>query len=140
MKVLVAIDGSPSSLRAIEYVTGHAEIFGVKPLITLVTVHLPIPSARAKAWVGKEVIDAYYSEEADAVLAGALAHLKQAGKAAEVLKLVGDPGHEIAEAGKNGFQMIVMGTHGRTALMNLVMGSVARRTLAESDVPVLLVK
>jgi nucleotide-binding universal stress UspA family protein len=36
--------------------------------------------------------------------------------------------------------MIVMGTHGRTALGNLVMGSVATRTLAATTTPVLLVK
>jgi nucleotide-binding universal stress UspA family protein len=36
--------------------------------------------------------------------------------------------------------MIVMGNVGRTALGNLVMGSVATRTVAESSVPVLLVK
>ena len=134
------IDGSPSSLRVIEFVTKHAEIFGVKPKVTLITVHLPMPSQRAKAMVGKEIMDQYYSDESDAVLADTLAHLKKVGQTAEVLKLVGEPGHEIAEAGKNGFQMIVMGTHGRTALMNLVMGSVAMRTIAESSIPVLLIK
>ena len=44
MKVLVAIDGSPSSLRAIKYVTKHADVFGAKPNITLIAVHLPVPS------------------------------------------------------------------------------------------------
>ncbi len=140
MKVLVAIDGSSSSLRAIEYVIKHAEVFGVKPKVTLVTVHLPVPSQRAKAMVGKEIIDQYYSEESEAALADALAHLKKADQTAEVLKLVGEPGHEIAEASKNGFKMIVMGTHGRTALGNLVMGSVAMRTIAESSIPILLIK
>ncbi len=140
MKVLVAIDGSPSSLRAIQYVTKHGEVFGVTPDITLIAVHLPVPSQRAKALIGKEIVDQYYSDESDAALAGALAHLKMAGKTAKVLKVVGDPGQEIAKAANDGFQMIVMGTHGRTALGNLVMGSVSMRTLAESMVPVLLVK
>ena len=36
--------------------------------------------------------------------------------------------------------MIAMGTHGHTALANLVMGSVATRVLARSKVPVLLLK
>ncbi len=140
MKVLVAIDGSSSSLRAVEYVTKHADVFGVTPDITLINVHLPIPSPRAKAWVGKDVVDQYYAEEADVALTDALAHLKSAGRTANVIKLVGEPGHKVAMAAKDGFQMVVMGTHGRTALGNLVMGSVANRTVAESPVPVLLVK
>ncbi len=36
--------------------------------------------------------------------------------------------------------MIAMGTHGHTALANLVMGSVATRVVATSTVPVLLMK
>ncbi len=140
MKVLVAVDGSASSLRAVEYVTKHADVFGVTPDITLVTVHLPIPSPRAKAWVGKDVVDEYYADESAAALADALALLKSVGRSAKVVTLVGEPGHEVAVTAKDGYQMVVMGTHGRTALGNLVMGSVANRTVAESPVPVLLVK
>jgi nucleotide-binding universal stress UspA family protein len=36
--------------------------------------------------------------------------------------------------------MIAMGTHGHTALANLVMGSVATRVVATSQVPVLLIR
>jgi nucleotide-binding universal stress UspA family protein len=36
--------------------------------------------------------------------------------------------------------MIAMGTHGHTALANLVMGSVATGVVARSKVPVLLAK
>ncbi len=140
MKILIAIDGSPSSLRAVEYVTRHADIFGVSPQINLISVHLPVPSPRARAWVGKEVLDQYYSDESDEALAGALGHLREAGRSATILKRVGEPSHEIATAANDGCQMIVMGTHGRTPLGNLVMGSVATRVLAESSVPVLLVK
>ncbi len=140
MKVLVAIDGSPSSLRALEYVTKHADVFGVTPQITLINVHLPIPSPGAKAWVGKDVVDQYYAEETDVALADALGLLKSVGRTANVIKLVGEPGHEVAMAAKDGFQLIVMGTHGRSSLGNLVMGSVANDTIAESPVPVLLVK
>ena len=71
MKVLIAIDGSDSSLRATQYVLDHAVIFGVKPDITLIYVHLPVPSPRARAWLGQEVLDQYYSEEAEEALAGA---------------------------------------------------------------------
>jgi len=37
-------------------------------------------------------------------------------------------------------QMIVMGTHGHGLLGRALMGSVAQKVVAETDVPVLLVK
>jgi nucleotide-binding universal stress UspA family protein len=139
MKVLVAIDGSASSLRALNYVLEHHDVFGASPDITLINVHLPIPSGRAKAWVGKEVVDAYYAEEAEEQLAPAREKVRASGREAKELRVVGNPGDEIAKAAK-GLHMIVMGTHGRNALGNLVMGSVATRTVAVSETPVLLIK
>jgi nucleotide-binding universal stress UspA family protein len=139
MKVIIAIDGSAASLRALDYVLQHRDVFGASPNITLINVHLPIPSARAKQWVGKEVLDAYYAEEAESQLRPARERLALAGKVAREIRAIGDPGDEIAKAGGDQ-HMIVMGTHGRTALGNLVMGSVATRTLAATTTPVLLVK
>lgn len=141
MKVLIAIDGSDSCLRATQYVLDHAGIFGVKPDITLMFVHLPVPSPRARAWLGQDVLDQYYSEEAEEALAGARAAVAARGLKAGEIKRVGDPGTEIAKAASEGGSvLIVMGTHGRSALGTLVMGSVATKVLAHSSVPVLLVK
>lgn len=115
-------------------------MFGNAPAITLLNVHRPIPSARAKAWVGQDVVDKYYKDEADEALAPARALLAQHKlEAAEIFRL-GDPGHDIAAAANEGFHMLVMGTHGRSELGNLFMGSAATRALAESNIPVLLVK
>ncbi|WP_171493520.1 universal stress protein, partial [Acinetobacter ursingii] len=36
--------------------------------------------------------------------------------------------------------LIIMGSHGRSGLKKLVLGSVAQKVLAESPVPVLIVK
>ena len=76
MKILAAIDGSDSSLRALRYVMGHAEFFGASPEIVLVNVHLPIPSVRAKSILGSDVIDQYYRDESEAALAPARESLK----------------------------------------------------------------
>jgi universal stress protein A len=46
----------------------------------------------------------------------------------------------LAEADRRGADVIVMGTHGRTGLAHLVMGSVAERVLRQSRVPVLTVR
>jgi nucleotide-binding universal stress UspA family protein len=137
VKILVPIDGSAASLRALQYVTSHAGAFGSD--ITLIHVHLPVPAGRASSWVGKDALNTYYTEESDEALAGAKAHLDSLSIKANIVKCVGDPGTEVAKAA-GACDLIVMGSQGRTALGNLVMGSVATRTIAQSKVPVLLVK
>ena len=140
MKILIAIDGSDCSQRALAYVLEHTALFGPAPELTLINVHRPIPSARAKAWVGQDVVDQYYKEEAEIALASARALLaKDQRTAAEILK-IGEPGQEVANAANHGFDLVVMGAKGRTGLANLLMGSAATSALAESNVPVLLVK
>ncbi len=53
----------------------------------------------------------------------------------------GDPARAIAhQAKKLKASMIVMGSHGRTGLKRLVLGSVAERTLRYAHLPVLIVK
>ena len=45
---------------------------------------------------------------------------------------------KVAESGK--FDLLVMGSHGHGAVMNLVMGSVATQVLAHCRVPILMVR
>jgi nucleotide-binding universal stress UspA family protein len=141
MKILVAIDGSPAALAGLERLVGKFGFFRDTPRLTLIHVHLPIPYKAAAAWVGKEVVARYYAEESDAALATAREFLAVHGIPCEVEKRVGNPAEEIVVRAADGnFDMIAMGTHGHTALANLVMGSVATRVVATSTVPVLLMK
>ena len=45
-----------------------------------------------------------------------------------------------SQARKMRVAMIIMGSHGRTGLQRLLLGSVAERTLRYADCPVLIVK
>jgi nucleotide-binding universal stress UspA family protein len=141
MKILVAVDGSAQSLAAVAGLAEHARWFREPPQVTLLHAHLPIPYKAAAAWAGHEAVAKYYAEESDSALAGAADLMRARGLAFAVEKCVGDPADEIirhAVAGK--YDMIAMGTHGHTALANLVMGSVATKVLARSHVPVLFMK
>jgi nucleotide-binding universal stress UspA family protein len=61
--------------------------------------------------------------------------------AVEHLLKEGDPATEILRtAEENGCGLIVMGTHGRTGVRRLLMGSVAEQVLRSSACPVLTVK
>jgi nucleotide-binding universal stress UspA family protein len=55
--------------------------------------------------------------------------------------LEGDPAAEIVRHGRDaGIDLIVMGTHGRTGLERLLMGSVAEKVLRDASCSVLVVK
>jgi nucleotide-binding universal stress UspA family protein len=138
MKILIAVDGSDCSLAAVDALLARIGWFREPPSLELVYVHPPLPYPKAAAWVGKEVVEKYYSEEADAALKPAEEKLAAQGLKFQRSKLVGDAAHEITHhAAAANCDLIVMGTHGHTALANLVLGSVAMKVLASTRIPVL---
>ncbi len=63
------------------------------------------------------------------------------GLAVEPVVSVGAPSAEILRAARlKGAEMIVMGTHGRTGLARMVMGSVAEQVVRKAPCPVLTVR
>lgn len=61
--------------------------------------------------------------------------------AVEVDVSAGEPAKRIlSEAARAGVDHIVVGTHGRTGIAHLVLGSVAEKVVREAKVPVLVVK
>jgi nucleotide-binding universal stress UspA family protein len=91
--------------------------------------------------VGKQVMDKYYVDEAERVLAPVAKFLLRHGIDAKSDWKIGHAGETIAQfADKGKFDMIIMGSHGHGTLVNLVMGSVATEVLAHCKVPVLLVR
>lgn len=101
-------------------------------------IHATLSRESAAAWAGHEAVARYYAEESDAALEGAVKLLQGRGIPFAIEKCVGEPADEIVRRADAGaFDLIVMGTHGHTALANLVLGSVASKVLARSKVPVL---
>lgn len=65
----------------------------------------------------------------------------QAGLTVVTEVVEGNPHEEILEyVSEHGIDMVIMGTHGRTDLDRVVMGSVAERVVRRSPVPVLTVR
>lgn len=53
----------------------------------------------------------------------------------------GSPAHEIVRyAREGGFDLVVVGTHGRTGIRHMVLGSVAERVIREAHCAVLVVR
>lgn len=140
MKILLAVDGSPYTKKMLAYLTTHAELFSANNDYTVFTVQ-PVLPPRARAAVGKEIVDQYYVDEAEKVLAPVTKFLLRHGIDAKSSWKTGHAGESIAKFADSGkFDMVVMGSHGHGTLVNLVMGSVATQVLAHCRVPVLLVR
>ena len=138
MKILFPTDGSSPSLAALTAFIDRRAWFRDAAELTLFYAHPPLPYKRAVAWAGKDAVHSYYEEESEAALAGARKLLDDRSVVYAVEKRVGDPADEIvAFAAAGQFALVVMGTHGHTALVNLVLGSVATKVLAARKVPVM---
>ncbi|MEO7401354.1 MAG: universal stress protein [Polaromonas sp.] len=140
MKILLAVDGSSYTKKMLAYLTTHDELFGTGNDYTVLTVQPALPP-RARAAVGKEVVDNYYADETAKIMGPVSKFLARHDINAKSSWKVGPAGETIAkfaDAGK--FDLLIMGSHGHGTLANLVMGSVATQVLANCKVPVLLVR
>jgi len=141
MKILLAIDGSEVSQRALQSLLDHVQWFREAPQVHLLHVHAPVPVGLAVQHVSQEALDRYYREEGDAVLGPARQHLEAAGIAVTPHIHVGHPAQIIARlAADLGCDLICLGTHGRGAISGAMLGSVAAKVLHLAQVPVLLAK
>ncbi len=140
MKILLAVDGSPYTKKMLAYLATHAEMFGTNNQFTLLNVQMPLPP-RARAAVGAEVVKSYHEEEATKVFGPVVKFLKRHSIEPDTVSKVGHPGELIAKTADSGkFDLVIMGSHGHSALGNLVMGSVATKVMAHCGTPVLLVR
>lgn len=140
LKILVPVDGSDNSNRAaahiVKFYRGNAEVD-----VHLLNVQIPIDSGHARLFVSPDQIEDYHREEGLAALAGARRILDEAGVPYTHHIAVGRVAETIVRyANERGFDKIVMGSHGRTGLMEVVVGSVAREVVQRSQIPVTLVK
>lgn len=145
MKILLAVDGSPFTTKAVTYLASHLEWFRGEPELHLLHVKLPIPAGlaveQARRILGDDSVNDYYREESKAAMASAEKILHTEGIPFHSHYKVGDIAKEInAFAQQKKIDMIAMGSHGHGALANVVLGSIATKVLATSTVPVLIVR
>ena len=142
MKILLAVDGSKQSLKAVDSLIAHYDWYRDKPQVELVTVHAPVPKLpNMNLVVGKNQIERYYQEEGEECLAAAKKKLDTARIRYKPRILIGRAAETIAmHALRYGCDFICVGTHGRGAAGNLLLGSIATRLAQISRVPLLLVR
>lgn len=139
MRILMAIDGSAPSLRALRFVLRH-HLASENMLVTLIHVDMPLNDHIA-AHLDTAAIRDYHSRNASNALRGARRVLRGAGIRHDEELCVGDAADEVAALARRGrFDLIAMGSHGRSAIGTALLGSVVQKVLARSKVPVLVVR
>ena len=139
--ILVAIDGSDSALRALDYAMKQA---GLAPKAKLHVLTVRPPANTYTAWevyVTAERIQEIAIARARDVLEAATARLKDCGCEFEIEQLEGETAETITRrADELHCESIAMGTHGHGTFGILFMGSVAQRVVHHANVPVTMVK
>jgi len=140
MKILLAVDGSDYTTRMLDYLAAHPEWFGAAHEYTALTV-VPAITAHAARFVSRADCEAFYRDTADEALAPVRVFAERQGWHIECKHVAGHAPEAIAAfARQHGAEVLVMGSHGRSALSNVVPGSVATGVLARCAVPVLLIR
>ena len=141
-RILHPTDFSKASSAAYKRAVDMAK--GNRAELLLVHVLPPAVPMMADGYVSPQV----YEDMANATRAYGQKHLtalvrkaKQAGVRVKSLLLEGIPHESIARAARSKkADLLVIGTHGRTGLAKLFLGSVASRVLAVAPCPVLTVR
>ena len=141
-KILHATDFSKASARALQEAIKLAKVNGAQLLI--VHVIEPTPYVAGREFAGAEIytqLDELATRNAESSMRKLIGRLKKLKVRAESLLLRGLSHEQIVKAAKNKkADMIVIGTHGRTGLSKLFMGSVAGKVVSLASCPVLTVR
>lgn len=140
MKVLLAVDGSKFTKKALAFLVTHETLMGPDAELVVLNVQ-PAVSPRVKTMLGAATVRAWHQDEANKVLQPIERFLRRHGVQYRASWVVGTPATQIVQAAKREkAHMVVMGTHGHGLLGRALLGSVAQRVVADVDVPVLLVQ
>lgn len=140
-KLLLPIDGSDGSMRAVDQLVAMRDWFR-KPLeVHLLNVQHVLHKDIGQ-FVGAAEVHAYHQEQGARELADACARLDQAGVPYRTHIVTGElAGETIAHfAREHGIDQILMCTHGRSPIGEFVLGSVAKGVIQHGMMPVTLVR
>ncbi|MDJ0984318.1 MAG: universal stress protein [Desulfobacterales bacterium] len=134
-RILVAVDGSDFSMAAVEQAISLGGICNSQIFVVSVVDLYPEQMEVAPTLVE------HMSEEVRQHLDEAKAKVDKAKIPCETIVHMGGAPHEfiVQEAKDKNVDLILMGTHGRTGLKRVLMGSVAQSVIAHSPCPVMVV-
>lgn len=146
-RVVFATDGSPSA-EAAELMLSDWSIFAELPIrvVSVADIARPWATGIAPTMYG-QALHAYDAEvreskvEHEGIARDAAMRLRESGRMADAEARAGDAAEEIiAVVEREGADLVVLGSRGRTGLARLLLGSVARNVLSGSTASVLIVR
>lgn len=138
--ILVPTDGSAPATAAAEHALDLAAATGaaVHLLSVVDTADLGLTTPPD---IELEEVRSSIRSAAERAVADLADRADERGIGATTAIRVGDPSQEILDAGEAmGADLVVMGTHGRTGLAHVLLGSTAERVVRRATVPVLTVR
>jgi nucleotide-binding universal stress UspA family protein len=141
-KLLLPIDGSDCALRAVELVISQRALYRDPDNFEVHLVNVQVPfSSNISRFVSHEQLACYHQEESEKAQQQACTLLAAAGVKTVCHHEVGMPAEVITRlADALQCDRIVMGTYGRGAFREFLVGSITLKVIQLSHVPILLVK
>jgi len=143
MKIMIGVDDSPHSRAAVEFV--RRMTWPKESRVLVVSAVRPVVAVYAEAYTGaspyvdpmNEDLVRFHQE----IASGTERDLQSAGLRTEARIVHGDPRTALVEAARSErADLLVVGSHGRTGMAKLLMGSVASYVVAHAPCSVLVVK
>lgn len=139
--ILVAVDFSEVSAAALKVAVDLARRLGAQVKVVHVVQPQPVPLPLEGSAIYMDEVQTWQLEEAEKSLAKFIADHAAPGAVSLTRVRSGVAATEISQAAADHQAgMIVLGTHGRTGLKHLLMGSIAESVLRVAPVPVLCVR
>jgi len=140
-QILIPTDFSPHAARAADYAFALAEKFNAKVHLLHVqeTTPAPLPD-----FVMGLAIPARIKESRESALEGISRFLEKGGWSSREVVCDAADGAPFVEiiryAKEHDIDLIVMGTHGRSGLMHVLLGNVAERVVRKAPCPVMTIR
>jgi|SRR5436190_16895294 len=135
--VLVAVDGSPTSRRALDAAGQLAEALNAR--LTLIAVAPEVPAFAYRAGVDAEKLEREAVAETERILADAVETLPDDLPVTKVLKQ-GNPGERIVEQIEAGdHDLLAMGSRGRGRVVTSILGSTGAHVHYHARVAMLVI-
>jgi nucleotide-binding universal stress UspA family protein len=142
VKILIGIDGSPHSKAALDYVKNMTWPKETKVIVLAVSIPIiayTMVDAGGFTWM--QSAEEEMSAQVQALAARAEGELRDTGLSTEARIVKGDPRDALVDTARSlHADLVVVGSHGRTGLAKLVLGSVATHVVTHAPCSVLVVK
>ncbi len=140
--ILVPVDGSATAQLAVEKAIGLAKAFGSRVSAIFVIDPYPFTGVGTDFAYGQAEYLSAATAEANASIKAAKLAFEQAGVSVNTSVIESHaPWRGVVEAASSiQADLIIMGSHGRSGLEKLVLGSVTQAVLSHTHLPVLVVR